>query len=350
MLTTLHVFAGTDGAHPKAPLVQLSNGLLYGTTSGGFSGSGATIFRLATNGTGFLTLVHGQAEEGLTDATLVKGTDGILYGTDRQGGTYGYGSIFRMGPAGTVTILYSFKGMPDGEFPNGPLFQAKDGNFYGCTGARGAGSEGAIFRISATGAYKLIYSLAAYGAQGSGPNGLVQAGDGNLYGTCNQGGNPNYPPSGTVFRVTLAGVFTKLVDFGEGFGVNPPRAVDSVSALIIGPDGALYGTGKEGGETGTAHGAVYRVGLDGTYSPVYAFDGVDGAYPFGGLLLAKDGHLYGTTAGTIAETDPSTGEDSHGTVFKLTRDLPFFAGEASLGTAPITSRSRTATILDTTVT
>ena len=334
VLTTLHVFAGTDGAHPKAPLAQLSNGLLYGTTSGGFGGSGVTIFSMATDGSGFKTLIQGSAEEGLTEATLVKGSDGNLYGTDRQGGANGYGAIFQLTPAGVATILYSFRGYPDGEFPNGPLFQASDGNFYGCAGGGGAGMEGAIFRISPAGAYTLIYSLAPDGTDGSGPNGLVQASDGYLYGTCQQGGDESDPPDGTVFRVTLNGAFTKLFDAGAGFGDgDPPQAVDQVSALIVGPDGALYGTGKEGGETGTGYGAVYRVSLDGTYSPVYAFDGVAGAYPFAALVLGSDGALYGATAGTIAETDPTTGGDEYGTVFKITLSshAPFFTGEAALG-------------------
>ena len=317
VFTTLHVFAGSDGSHPMAPLVQLSNGLLYGTTSGGFSGGGITVFRLATDGSSFVTLVHGTAKEGTTNATLVAGRDGNLYGTNRQGGGLSDGSIFRMTPDGVVTLLYSSTGAPDGEFFNGPLVQAADGNFYGSAGGGGGGLEGAIFRITPAGQYAVLYSLAAFGAEGSGPQALVQAGDGNLYGACQQGGDPNYPPSGTVFRVTTGGAFTKLIDLGEGFGVNPPRAVDPVSNLIVGPDGALYGTGKEGGETGTAHGGVYRVGLDGTYSSVYAFDGVGGAYPFGALLLAGDGNFYGTTAGEAAETDPTTSGDVDGTIFKL---------------------------------
>jgi uncharacterized repeat protein (TIGR03803 family) len=301
-LTTLHVFAGTDGSHPQSALVQLPNGLLYGTTTGGYNGNGITVFRMATDGSGFTTLVQGSPQIGLGGATLTKGSDGNLYGTDRLGGTINDGAIFKV--------------TPQGVFPNGPLFQAADGFFYGSTGGGGSALQGTIFRISPAGAYKSLYTLT--GTDGSGPQGLVQAGDGNLYGAALQGGNPNYPPSGTVFRVTTGGRFTKLLDLGMGFGVTPSRDVAPQSNLIVGRDGALYGTGLQGGETGTGNGGVFRMTLEGVYSPVYAFDGTDGSGPYGALLLGRNGDFYGTTSGYVAQTDAESGGDQDGTIFKLT--------------------------------
>jgi uncharacterized repeat protein (TIGR03803 family) len=315
VLTTLHVFAGIDGAHPQAPLVQLPNGILYGTTTGGYNGLGITVFKIATDGSGFATLAHGSQQTGLAGATLTAGKDGNLYGTDRLGGSISDGAIFKVTPAGAVSIIYSFQGDPDGEFPNGPLVQAADGDFYGVTGGGGQTLQGTIFKISPSGAYRSLYTLK--GTDGAGPNGLVQASNGVFYGTAAQGGNPNYPPSGTLFKVTSGGAFTKLVDLGEGFGVEPSRAVDPKSGLIVGPDGALYGTGLQGGETGTANGGVFRLSLSGEYSPVYAFDGKDGSGPYGSLLLGKDGNLYGTTSGYVAQTEDLTGGDQDGTIFEL---------------------------------
>ena len=315
VLTTLHAFAGTDGAHPQAPLVQLPNGFLYGATTGGYNGGGITVFKIATDGSGFTTLAHGAGQLGLAGATLTAGTDGNLYGTDRLGGSIQYGAIFKVTPAGAVSIIYSFQGSPDGEFPNGPLVQGTDGDFYGATGGGGPALQGTIFKISPTGAYRSLYALS--GADGAGPNGLVQASNGVLYGSAAQGGNPDYPPSGTLFKVTTGGAFTKLVDLGEGFGVNAPRDVDPKSNLIVGPDGALYGTGEQGGETGTANGGVFRLSLTGQYSPIYAFNGTDGSGPYGSLLLGKDGNFYGTTSGYVAETESLGGGDQDGTIFKL---------------------------------
>ena len=319
VLTTLHVFAGTDGAHPAAPLVQLGDGLLYGSTGSGFSGPAATVFRLATDGTGFATLTRVPAVEGTNSVTVAKGSDGNLYCTERQGGSVGYGVIFRVTPGGTTTVLYSFKGHPDGEFPNGPLFLAKDGNFYGCTDGGGVNDEGTVFRISPTGVYAQLHALAQFGVEGGGPNGLVQAGDGNFYGTARQGGNENYPPSGTVFRVTPNGTFTDIFDLSSLFGTAAVSApVDPQSSLIVGPDGALYGTGEQGGDTGTAFGGVFRMTLDGGYTSVYGFDGNVGAGPVGGLVLGSDGAFYGTTAGVLALTESVNVDDQYGTVFKLT--------------------------------
>jgi uncharacterized repeat protein (TIGR03803 family) len=315
VLTTLHVFSGTDGAHPQAPLVQLPNGFLYGTTSGGYNGVGITVFKMATDGSGFATLVQGSPQTGLAGATLTAGKDGNLYGTDRLGGSLGDGAIFQVTPAGAASIIYSFQGAPDGEFPNGPLVQATDGDFYGATGGGGPTLQGTIFKISPSGAYRSLYALS--GADGATPNGLVQASNGDLYGSAAQGGNPNYPPSGTLFKVTTGGAFTKLVDLGEGFGEQPSKAVDPKSNLIVGPDGALYGTGLQGGETNTANGGVFRLSLAGEYSPVYAFNGTDGSGPYGSLLLGKDGNLYGTTSGYVAQTEDLTGGDQDGTIFKL---------------------------------
>jgi uncharacterized repeat protein (TIGR03803 family) len=315
VLTTLHIFSGTDGAHPQAPLVQLPNGLLYGTTTGGYNGVGITVFKMATNGSGFATLAQGSAQTGLAGATLTAGKDGNLYGTDRLGGSLSYGAIFKVTPAGAVSIIYNFQGDPDGEFPNGPLVQATDGDFYGATGGGGPSLQGTIFKISPAGAYRSLHALS--GADGAGPNGLVQASNGLLYGSAAQGGNPNYPPSGTLFKVTTGGAFTKLVDLGEGFGVSAPKDVDPKSNLIVGPDGALYGTGVQGGETGTANGGVFRLSLTGEYSPLYAFNGTDGSGPYGSLLLGKNGNFYGTTSGYVAETEDLSGGDQDGTIFEL---------------------------------
>ena len=330
VVTTLHIFDGSkEGTHPAAALVQMPDGNLYGTTSGGFGGSGVTVFRLATNGSGFTTLIGGRPQTGTNNAWLTRGSDGLLYVTLRQDGTVNYGSVFSLTTDGAATALYSFKGQPDGEFPSGPLIQAADGKFYGCTGG-GGGGRGTVYSITPDGTYTQVYALAASGYEGTGPNSLVQAGDGNFYATCQQGGDPSYPSAGTAFRLTPAGVFTKLIDLGASSYV-----VDSVSSFVVGPDGGLYGTGKLGGETGTGGGGVFRLSLDGVYSPVYAFDAddaADGEYPFGGVCLGSDGNFYGTTGGRIIETDTRRGGDQYGTIFRisLSGHAPFFGGEVPL--------------------
>ena len=71
---------------------------------------------------------------------LIQGADGSLYGvTTRgglnqgcQGGGWGCGTIFKITTSGALTTLHVFI-ETDGSIPIGPLIQAADGNFYGTT-------------------------------------------------------------------------------------------------------------------------------------------------------------------------------------------------------------------------
>jgi uncharacterized repeat protein (TIGR03803 family) len=65
---------------------------------------------------------------------LVQGADGNFYGTTNGGGSHNLGTIFKVTPAGALTTLYNFGSTPtDGTDPAGALIQASDGNFYGTT-------------------------------------------------------------------------------------------------------------------------------------------------------------------------------------------------------------------------
>ena len=125
-------------------------------------------------------------------AGLLQATDGNLYGT--TGGTCssnGCGTIFKITPSGTLTTLYTFcsqSGCPDGDDPTAGLVQAADGALYGTTNRGGAnGNYGTIFKITSSGALTTLYSFCSQSSctDGKSPylGGLVQAADGNLYGT-----------------------------------------------------------------------------------------------------------------------------------------------------------------------
>jgi uncharacterized repeat protein (TIGR03803 family) len=98
-------------------------------------------------------------------------------------------------------VLHSFDG-PDGAYPNAGLVQASDGNFYGTTSEGGAsgncsGGCGTVFKITPNGTLTTLHSFG--GSDGAGPYGaLVQATDGGFYGTTFGGGAYG---SGTVFRM-----------------------------------------------------------------------------------------------------------------------------------------------------
>ena len=98
--------------------------------------------------------------------------------------------------------------------------QAKDGNFYGTTNNGGTGGKdgkGTVFRIDLSGNLTTLHSFGGAPSDGGFPYaGLIQASDGNLYGTTTSGGSSN---SGTVFKVDLTGSLTTLHSFTDS-GVN----------------------------------------------------------------------------------------------------------------------------------
>lgn len=214
-LTTLYSFCGitgcnttnVDGWLPMGRLIFGSDGNLYGTTNQGglYAGmyNSGTIFKISRSGTyKILHVFSGNAHTGdraNPAAGLIQASDGNFYGTTQSGGANGYGTAFKMTPAGAVTVLHSFSSSDsNGEFPEGALIEAHDGNLYGTCYSGGANSVGTVFRISKSGSFRKIYDFANLsGNLGYEPKaGLIQASDGNLYGTTYFGGS-NFGDSGS---------------------------------------------------------------------------------------------------------------------------------------------------------
>ena len=162
-LTTLHSFDSTDGAFILTGLVQATDGNLYGTAYEGGTNCApdgcGTIFKITPGGT--LTTLHSFcAQSNCTDgeypeAGLIQATNGNFYGTTYQGGANcapdGCGTIFKITPSGTLTTVYSFcsqSGCSDGYYPEAGLIQASNGDFYGTTTSGGAGGGGTVFKIT----------------------------------------------------------------------------------------------------------------------------------------------------------------------------------------------------------
>ncbi len=310
-------FDGADGAGPYyMSLVQGIDGNFYGTTSLGgnvrCSGSSScgTAFRITPTGT-LTTLYYFCSQQECTDGYypsvgLVLATDGNFYGTTIEGGTGGtLGTVFRITPAGVLTTMHNFEG-PDGAGPLGALIQAVDGNLYGTSYVGGANGYGTVFKMSLTGTITTLYNFCAQAncADGADPSGpLVQAGNGSLYGTTT-GGGVNTDSYGTVFKITTSGKFTSLHSFTGRDGSNP------YAGLLLGSDGKFYGTTQNRGMKGG--GTVFRMTPGGKLTTAYAFQKGAGAST-ATLLQGTDGDLYGTTSmgganvpGTIFSID-STG-------------------------------------------
>jgi uncharacterized repeat protein (TIGR03803 family) len=312
ILTTLHSFDGTDGSLPAAGLVQASDGNLYGTTQ--FGGANCapygcgTVLKITPSGTLTTLLSFDGADGGDPVAGLVQASDGNFYGTTYLGGANDAGTVFKITPSGTLTTLYSFCSQPnctDGENPAAGLVQASDGNFYGTTYLGGANGDGTVFKITPSGTLTTLYNFCAQGgcADGAYPvAGLVQGTDGNFYGTTGLGGADG---DGTVFKITRSGTLTTLHSFDGNDGVEP------FAGLVQGTDGNLYGTTEFGGANGD--GTVFKITPSGTLTTPYNFCSqsgcADGEIPVAGLVQASDGNFYGTTK--------FGGANGNGTVFKL---------------------------------
>ena len=205
----------------------------------------------------FTTLHNFDLTDGFEPVgALVQTTAGALYGSTEYGGTsssctYGCGTIFKITPSGTLTTLYSFcsqSGCTDGDAPYAGLLQATNGDFYGTTSEGGANGYGTVFKIAPSGTMTTLHSFDS--TDGANPYaGLIQATNGDFYGTTNDGGTQN---RGTVFKITPGGTLTTL----------------------------------------------------------HSFHFTDGDYPFAGLVQATNGDFYGTT-----ESDKANGD---GTVFEIT--------------------------------
>ena len=255
----------------------------------------------------FTTLVSFDGPNGANSmAGLIKATDGNFYGTTSEGGANSDGSVFRITPAGVLTTLYSFcskSACSDGANPVGGLIQASDGNLYGTT------ELGTVFKITLSGTF-----TALGGTDGQSPlAGLIQGKDGNLYGTNARGGantctlRPGYRVScGTVFKITTSGVATTLASFDQANGCLPS------SPLIQASDGNFYGTTPKCGGTYPGLGTIFKVTPTGTMTALHSFDGTDGELTYAGLVQGTDGELYGTTSFGGGNANYS------GTVFKIT--------------------------------
>ncbi|HUK43378.1 MAG TPA: choice-of-anchor tandem repeat GloVer-containing protein [Candidatus Bathyarchaeia archaeon] len=334
--TTLTSFGGANGNGPTASLIQGVDGNFYGTTINGGTGMGSdqclppyggcgTVFKVTPSGT-ITALYSFCSQPNCSDGSfprsgLVPGADGNYYGTTQNGGTscppLGCGTVFKVTPAGTLTILHKFCSQlncPDGFGPESGLVLASDGNFYGTTQGGGTHFEGTIFRLSPSGDLTTLYNFCSLTncADGSQPiGGLIQATDGNLYGTTVLGGTLGL---GSVFRITLSGALTTLYSFNGNYGSAP------VAPLIQASDGNFYGTTQSGGNNNNSCsdgcGTVFKITPGGTLTTLHSFSGPDGGLALAGLVQARDGILYGTTW--------NAGANGFGTVFKITTGGTFF--------------------------
>ena len=312
--TVLYSFGSQsgDGANPYAGVIWDAEGNLYGTTVNGGANGGAngygSVFKLTPSGTE--TVLHSFASNG-TDgvypyAGLFMDTEGNLYGTTYQGGANGYGTVIKLTPSGTETVLHSFSANGfDGVYHYGGLVMDKKHKLYGTTDVGGEYGVGTVFKLTPSGPETVLHSFAPSGTDGfSLFAGLIMGKKHNLYGTTYAGGKNGY---GTVFKMTSSGAETVLYNFCPR-----PGCADGefpYAGLVTDRKGNLYGTTLYGGANN--YGTVFEVSATGTHTVLYNFTGssTDGYDPFAGLVVDKNGNLYGASAYASG--------NSYGVVFEL---------------------------------
>lgn len=319
-LTTIYTFP--NGAYPVGTLIQSNDGNFYGTTAGGGTAGFGSVFKITPKGA--LTTLYSFCSQGYPNcpdgygpfAGLVRASNGAFYGTAQSGGAVPEcGTIFKITSSGNLTTLHSFNDT-DGCFPVTPLIQASDGNLYGTTPSGSAG----IFRISLNGTFTTVYKFCSLSncSDGESPEaGLIQGTDGNFYGTTNDQGKSG---NGTVFKITPTGTLTTLHRFcatGCADGAYP------ATPLVQASDGNFYGTTTD---YGTGGGTVFEITPDGDLTTLYSFCAggrgcLDGDAP-DALILDTNGTFYGTTvSGGLPGSCSSFG---CGVVFSLATGLSPF--------------------------
>ena len=335
-----------DGAGPHGPLLGGANRLLYGVTLAGGTVGNGTVFSLQPPSTGpgvpwvknVLYSFSGGSDAAGAAYGLIADPSGTLYGATYSGGAstncavgifVGCGAVFSLTPpavsggAWTENVLYSFTGGSDGDYPSGPLLRGSDGTLYGTTLLGGASGDGAVYALTppsiAGGAWteSVLYSFTGL-LDGFAPAGALINVKGRLYGTTGNGLNGDF---GAVYVLnppaTAGGAWTEktLWDFssanGDGQNATP----------VLADNGALFGTTAGtsfGGSTGDA-GTVFQLtppassGSPWTQTILHSFTpgSTDGNSPNSGVIVGPDRAFYGTT-------EYGGGTDGEGTVYSVT--------------------------------
>jgi len=319
-----------DGYYPAEPLIQESDGTIYGTAPNGGNGYG-TAFKLNTDGTGFIVIqsFSNTGGDGTVPSTyLTQGNNGTIYGSTSAGGSVGSagnGTIFKMNPDGSgylvLTNLPGLDAYNSGNLTSEAGYQVNvtlgnDGNLYGTTYSVGGGGLGEVFKLNTNGSgFTVLHAFTGVpdGAHPAAP--LLQGIDGALYGTTTSGGTNIVDTSGygTVFKINTDGSGYKILYYLPRFGLTSFGGFP-LGKLAQGSDSMLYGTTYYGGTNGD-WGTLYKLATNGSgFVVIHSFGaGTDGVEPEAGVIQGTDGALYGTA-------NAGGANDQGGMIFKLNTD------------------------------
>jgi uncharacterized repeat protein (TIGR03803 family) len=213
-LELLYKFTGgSDGANPIGPLVQDSDGNLYGVAQGGgdqtcpekflfvHAGCGV-VFKLDQNRN--LTVLHtfsGRKDGAVPQGGLLLDAAGNLFGTAVKGGKAEHGTVFKIAKDGSYTVLHRFI-ESEGRNPNGGLVEDPAGNLYGTTQLGGNQALGTVFQVAPDGSVKVLHNFQGLKDGASPLAGLFRDSGGHLYGTTVKNFLIQSVQGGNVFEIT----------------------------------------------------------------------------------------------------------------------------------------------------
>jgi len=297
--TKLYDFDNTNGSYPSTSLIEASNGKLYGMTRFGGSLGYGVIFKFDIS-TNTQTKLHDfDYTNGSTPyGVLSETSNGVFHGVTRSGGTSDLGVIFKYETSSnTLTKLYDFDNI-SGDYPTGSLMLASNGKMYGLTSSGGTSNIGVIFDYDILN--NIHNKLYDFNNKGEIPYGnLMEASNGKLYGMTHLGGTQN---RGVIFEYDiLNNNQTKLYDFDNINGNTP------YGYLIEASNGKLYGMTPSGGSLD--NGVIFEYNISSnTQTKLFDFDNINGKTPIGNLMEASNGKLYGMTS--------SGGSSNNGIIFE----------------------------------
>jgi uncharacterized repeat protein (TIGR03803 family) len=322
--STLHnfVYANDDVHNPQTGLAEGPDGLIYGTAvSNYYQGE---IYKITKDGSVF-TIVHpfmsGDPAGGSPASDLIRASDGKLYGTCLFGGANGFGTVYQLDTStGNVKPIWAFDGYT-GAYPGHTgnvtspydqtqcrLLQGADGQLYGVTAFGGYNGFGTAFKVTTAGVCTVLTSFGPTDSNST-PNPLAQV-NGNLYLTSYNGGSSeedSFAGTGAALSISTKGQIKTLASFTISTAYPASGGLVQVGS---GSTVAYYGVTSTGGEYGD--GTIYKIDGSGNLTVLHALNGFleEGINPLAGLVLARNGNLYGTTSGG--------GRYNYGTIFQIT--------------------------------
>ena len=312
---SLDIFAGFDGTNGAEPstVVQATDGNFYATTIGHSEGlEYGNVIKITPAGQistlyNFCSKLH--CTDGAWPGTApLLGSDGNLYGVTTGGGAFsqnggaGWGVAYKLTLAGKLTVLHTFcaaNPCMDGDTPGG-IIQAADGNLYGTTYEGGQDGGGVLFKLTTTGVFTVMHAFCVPTDCPDGENPEyppTQGVDGNLYGTTNQGGTAS---AGLLYDLTPTGRFNVVHTFLCRY-TSCNRGGEPI-AVVQDADHNLFGITQFGGTNDD--GTLFEITANHSFLNLYSFDDTE-SIPSFGLTSANDGNFYGTTQNTVFQLTPS---------------------------------------------